>query len=184
MLLQQASRTIRNSIIISMIIGVCGSIVLTQTKPGAFGSLTFSVISVRVMTEKEREKRTLHVIGTDTLVRLRLANEGSPCVFYATYTEAIMPLGYAVMETDTGVFWLSGKDGKRPTSPGWNSASAPEPRWVYLCRGQAVEWENFDATKFAGERHAFTLFVRENETSEPVELFSNFYTVPSLQRKN
>lgn len=142
--------------------------------------LEFSVVSVRQMSDDEAFKRTPHSIYADTVVRLRVRNEEDRCVYYFTYAGSIVPLGYRIMLGDEGLVWLGGREGKRAASPGIQLfPSALEPKWTCLKGGDSIEWDNFDETRSANERHSFSIFVKENEKAEPVEIFSTFYTVPA-----
>lgn len=178
MLLNKESKIIRKLILLSLLMAALTVSNNSQSKTSMPQSLNFSVVSVRLMKEGEGLKRTLHSFNADTVVRLRLSNGSDKGIYFLTYGESLEPLGFTVKQTDKGIVWRTGRGQKSEKSPGVKVAYAGEPKWLLLSPHTAIEWENFDSTLFQNEKHAFTIFTKVEETDEPLEVFSDFYTVP------
>lgn len=184
MLYNKESRIIRKLTLIGLIIITLTVSNNSQSKTSMPQSLKFSVVSVRPMKEGEASRRTPHtVLNTDIVVRLRLSNEGSKGIYFLTYSDTFDPLGFRVKQTDKGIVWRTGREQKAEKSPGVKATYVGEPKWLLLSPHTAIEWENFDSTLFQNEKHAFTIFTKVEETDEPLEVFSDFYTVPIKESK-
>lgn len=178
MLSNKESKIIRKLALISLIIATLTVSNNSRSKTNMPQSVKFSVLSVRLMKESEGLKRTPHSFNADTVVRLRLSNDSDKGIYFLTYGESFEPLGFSVKQTDKAIVWRTGREQKSEKSPGVKVASAGEPKWLILSPHTAIEWENFDSTLFQNEKHAFTIFTKVEETDEPLEVFSDFYTVP------
>lgn len=148
--------------------------------------MTFEVVSVRVLTDKEAADRSPDFVGPNVSVRLRLSCSGEGFYFY-TWGDDITPRGYSVKLTANGVVWRQGRPGAAEslTSPGIEKLDALVPGVWRLMSGHlrpALEWEELDSTKFAGEKHAFTAFVRWSQKDKPAEIVSAAYVVPAGPR--
>ena len=94
----------------------------------------------------------------------------------------MLPRGFKIQHTSSGNFWLYGGGGteKRSASPGIKTLLGGIPEeWIVLPDHSAVEWEDIDTTKLAGETHAYTIFLKEGDKGKPKEVFSNTFVVPS-----
>jgi hypothetical protein len=101
--------------------------------------------------------------------------------FYGWKNSAI-PAGYKVQLAEHGVSWFYGKGGTetKAASPGLQAVLfGSTGEWITLPAHSAVEWEELDSTSFAGEKHAFTAFVKQRDADQPLEEFSDSFTVPS-----
>ena len=180
MLFNKESKIIHKLILISLIIASLTASSKSQSKTNIPQSLKFSVVSVRLMKEGEASRRTLHtVLNTDMVFRLRLSNDSDKGIYFLTYEDTFMPLGFNVKQTDKGILWLYGRERKSEKSPDIKKAFAGlSLKWIILPPSTAIEWEDFDSTLFQNEQHAFTIFTKMEETDEPLEVFSDFYTFP------
>jgi hypothetical protein len=143
----------------------------------------FEVVSVRVLSDQEAADRTKDFIGPNVAVRLRLSCSGSGFYFY-TWGDNIAPAGYSVKVTDNGLIWLNKMPGHtdQRSSPGIEKLNGFVPEAWRLMTGHSrssVEWEELDSTSFAGEKHAFTGFIKINENDRPMEIVSDPYVVPN-----
>lgn len=141
----------------------------------------FEIVSVRVLSNQEAAERSPDFVGPNIAVRLRLSAAEHGISFYGWKNSAI-PAGYKVQRTDQGTLWLYGKSGtqKRTSSPGLQAVLfGSTGEWVTLPAHSAVEWEELDSTSFAGEKHAFTVFLKQPETNQPLEVTSEIFAVPS-----
>lgn len=115
-------------------------------------------------------------------MRLRLNNSSSKSIYFLTYGGSIIsivPIGFNVKRIDDSFLWLYGRERNLKNSPGIEKASAGLPtQWLILPPHSSIEWERLDATFYKNEQHAFTIFVKEKETDEPLELISDFFTIP------
>ena len=154
-----------------------------QTGRGLPRGITFEVVSVRVLSDEESRRRAPDVIGPDIAVRLRLSNRDAAGIYFCAWPNQINPLGYRVKQTNDGLVWLWGKAGEQSKSPGPKElAFGSATSWVLLLPFSAVEWEELDSTWRHGEKHAFTFFMKEDETSQPKEIVSDFFAVPAAAR--
>lgn len=141
----------------------------------------FEVVSVRVLSDKEAASRSPDFVGQNIAIRLRLSTTLHGISFYG-WKNSATPAGYKVQRTDQGIVWFYGKGGtgRQASSPGLKAVlfgSAGE--WVTLPDHSAVEWEILDSTSFAGEKHAFTVFIKQRDKDEPMEVISGAFVVPS-----
>ena len=141
----------------------------------------FEVVSVRVLDDKDAAQRSPDFLGPNIAIRLRLSATARGLDFYA-WKNSVIPAGYKVQRTNGGVVWLYGKGGteRRASSPGLSAVlfgSAGE--WVTLPAHSAIEWEELDSTAFAGEKHAFTAFLKQRNSDQPLEIFSDSFAVPA-----
>jgi hypothetical protein len=112
-------------------------------------------------------------------LRLSCATHG---IYFFTWKDDFIPLGYALKLTDHGSVWLAGQSGSEPMSPGLQKLTLGIPgAWRRMsARGEpAIEWEEDDSTNFAGEKHARTIFVKLSEGDKPIEIISEPYVVPA-----
>jgi hypothetical protein len=140
----------------------------------------FEVVSVRVLGSKEAADRSPDFVGPNIAIRLRLSTSTHGLVFYGWKNSAV-PAGYKVQSTDRGVSWLYGKGGteKRASSPGLKAVLfGSTGEWITLPAHSAIEWEELDATSFAGEKHGFTAFIKQRDADQPLEVLSDSFAVP------
>src|SRR2546426_9182408 len=142
----------------------------------------FQVVSTKVLSEREAADRSPDFIGADVVVRLRLSSSGEGFYIY-TAAGDIVPVGYSVQITPKGPVWRN----KMPdhsdaqTSPGIEKLNALVPCEWRLVSGHArpaIEWEVLDSSSSAGERHAYTAFIRRTDKDKPIEIISDSYLVP------
>ena len=154
-------------------------IVLAQQAPP--NGAKFEVVSVRVLSDKEAADRSPDFVGPNIVVRLRLSSTTHGISFYSWRNSAI-PAGYKVQRTDQGTVWLYGKGGteKKTSSPGLQAVLfGSTGEWVTLPAHSAIEWEELDSTSFTAEKHAFTAFLKQRETDQPLEVISDVFAVPA-----
>jgi hypothetical protein len=166
--------------VLACMLVLAGGVLLSAQQPPPDG-VRFEVVSVRVLTDKEAAERSPDFIGPNIAIRLRLSATTHGLSFYGWKNSAV-PAGFKVQQTDQGIAWLYGKGGteKRPTSPGLKAVLFGSPgEWITLPAHSAVEWEELDSTSFAGEKHAFTAFIKQRGSDQPLEVFSDSFAVPS-----
>jgi hypothetical protein len=170
-----------NRIFFSVILFIFSCESLT-TQELANDGVKFEVVSVSVLSKEEALKRSPRDLNRPTIVvKLRLSTSGSGIEFYAWDNWAI-PSGYRVQKVANGFVWFLGKGGtqKNASSPGLKSVLAGlEGKWLILPPYSAIEWDNFDLPEFAGEKHAFTVFIKQKSNQNEHEIFSDEFTVPS-----
>jgi hypothetical protein len=143
------------------------------------------VVSVRVLSEKESLDRLPDVISSYPRVAVRLRLSVGPSGIYLyTSSRWLAPFGYQVKWVNDKPVWLYGKPGENEhaSSPGLEKAAEGIPAvWLGLSGHlrPAIEWEELDSTAQAGEKHAFTVFIKEREKDHPKEIISESYVVPS-----
>jgi hypothetical protein len=141
----------------------------------------FEVVSVKVLSDREAADRSPDFVGPNIAIRLRLSTAAHGISFYSWRNSAI-PAGYKVQRVDHTIVWLYGKGGteKKTSSPGLNAVLfGSSGEWMTLPAHSAVEWEELDSTSFAGEIHAFTVFLKQRDTDHPLEVISDAFAVPS-----
>lgn len=141
----------------------------------------FEIVSVRVLGDKEAAERSPDFVGPNIAIRLRLSTTAHGLSFYG-WKDSAVPAGYKVQRTDQGFAWLYGKGGteKRTSSPGLKAVLfGSVGEWITLPAHSAIEWEELDSTSFTGENHAFTAFIKQRDSSEPEEILSGGFAVPS-----
>lgn len=152
-----------------------------ESSPKGLSDVKFEVVSVRVLTDQEALDRSPDFIGPNVAVRLRLSTSNRG-VSFCGYAQVLLPIGFQVKWTDQGrMLWVWGNLGpeERPTSPGLEPLTSGFPAvWHSLYANSALEWEELDSTSYAGEKHAFTVFLRRRDEDSPVELVSDPYMVP------
>jgi hypothetical protein len=145
--------------------------------------LKLQILSLRVLDMDESHRLTRDEVWTtpSVIVRLRLSVADTG-VYVFSWPRDLAPLGYKVKYTEAGTVWFfyEKSEGKwKATSPGVKPLTDGfEGMWSLLRPGMAVEWEKVDNTTYAGERHAFSIFVKNNDRDEPIEIFSDPYVVP------
>ncbi len=147
--------------------------------------VTFEVVSVRVLSDKEAGERSPDFIGPNVAVRLRLSTMKRGLRFHC-WKNSPIPAKYKVERTQNGIVWLYGNAGteSKPRSPGIQEALyGSKGDWAVLPSHAAIEWEELDSTFFSGKKHAFTIFIRETDKDEPKEVISDWYTVPAVAAK-
>jgi len=154
-----------------------GFVAAAQQSPPA--GCRFEVVSVKALSNDEALERTPpDVIGPNVAVRLRLSCDDAG-LYVLTSKDLLAPLGYAVKSTDRGVIWLSDKHGQQ-SSPGLQKLTSIIPSaWFGVPKHSAIEWELLDSTTLGGEKHAFTVFIKQGEKGEPKEIISDPFVVPS-----
>lgn len=143
--------------------------------------VTFEVVSVRVLSDREAADRSPDFVGPNVAVRLRLSASEHGLSFYGWRNSAV-PAGYKVERTEQGISWLYGQGGteRRITSPGLQAVLfGSRGEWITLPAHSAIEWEELDSTIFSGESHAFTAFIRQGNKDNPNEVFSEAFVVPT-----
>jgi hypothetical protein len=145
----------------------------------------FQIVSTKVLSAREAADRSPDFIGTDVVVRLRLSSVEEGFYFYTAVGD-IVPVGYSIRITPRGPEWLNRIPGHSDaqTSPGIEGLNTLVPCEWRLISGHsrpAIEWEVLDSSSAAGEKHAFTAFIRRTAKDKPVEIFSDSYTVPSAR---
>jgi hypothetical protein len=171
------SQSERNLWLIVLLLIACGAVQAQQSPPIG---VKFEVVSVRVLSNKEAADRSPDFIGPNIAVRLRLSVSERGLSFYGWKNSAV-PAGYRVQQGDQGTSWLYGRGGteKKSTSPGLQAVLfGSTGEWITLPAHSAIEWEQLDATSFAGEKHAFTAFVKQRNVDQPTEIVSDSFSVP------
>lgn len=130
-----------------------------------FLSYELTVLEVKTLTEKEALARTPQFVGPNVVVRLRLANRSSADVLLLVTKDTIDPL--ACVGRPNRV--------ERECRP---KLLAIPNQWLALPPGAALEWEEMDATAFAGQEHVVSISVKKDEAASPQELRSAVYKVP------
>ena len=146
----------------------------------------FQIVSTKVLSAREAANRSPDFIGADVVVRLRLSSAEEGFYFYTAVGD-IVPVGYSVRITPQGPAWLNRIPGHSDAqaSPGVEGLNALVPCEWRLVSGHsrlAIEWEVLDSSSAAGEKHAFTAFIRKTDKDKPVEIFSDSYAVPTADR--
>jgi hypothetical protein len=143
--------------------------------------IKIEVISVSVLSREEARKRSPDFIDPDVVVRLRLSTSDSGLEVYTSKYDMI-PASYRVQKEASNFVWLFGKGGsqKNASSPGIGSVLlGSKGRWVILPPRSAIEWEEIDFTSFAGEKHAFTIYIKQKSNQREHEVFSEVFVVPA-----
>jgi len=148
----------------------------------------FQVVSTRVLSAREAAERSTDFIGADVVVRLRLSSAEEGFYFYTAVGD-IVPVGYSIRMTPRRAEWLNRIAGHSDaqTSPGIEGLNSLVPCEWRLISGHsrpAIEWEVLDSSSAAGEKHAFTAFIRKTDKDKPVEIFSDSYIVPAADRSS
>lgn len=156
----------------------------TSLPPGA----KFQVVSTKVLSAREAADRSPDFIGADVVVRLRLSSAEEGFYFYTAVGD-IVPVGYSIRITPRGPEWLNRISGHSDsqTSPGIEGLNALVPCEWRLISGHshpAIEWEVLDSSSAAGEKHAFTAFIRKTGKDKPVEILSDSYVVPTADKSS
>ncbi|MFZ5983203.1 MAG: hypothetical protein ACOYXN_02455 [Acidobacteriota bacterium] len=163
-----------------VLLAIAGALFADQRTPPP--GVKFEVVSVRVLSAKEAADRSPDFIGPNVAVRLRLSCAERGLYLY-TWGD-VVPVGYRVKWTERGVLWPHGMKGddERPVSPGIKKLDALVPgKWLLLSghNRPAIEWEELDSTSYHGEKHGFTIFIKDREKDEPTEIMTEPYVVPS-----
>jgi hypothetical protein len=158
---------------------------MSQEKPISIGQVKFEVLAIRVLSSSEAASRSPDYLGPNVAVRLRLFNPTTDGVYFYTWEKSVIPQGFKVKQVESSNVWLYGKPGHEPTtSPGIERVTSGFPGvWVVLPPKSAIEWEELDSTHFSGEKHAFTCFVKVKENDAPLEIFSEWFKVPTSAPK-
>jgi hypothetical protein len=142
--------------------------------------IKFVVVSVRMMSEKEASERNGDCIGcSDVAIRVRLTAGLEGLHFYA-WPGSKIPSAFEVWLNGDKTFWAHGPRCAewKPTSPGKQAMLSGFPgKWTFLRPGASAEWEEFDSTDYAGQVHAFSIFIRDGTDAER-EVFSSSFVVP------
>ena len=137
------------------------------------------------MTKEEKRTLATHYVGSNNLLvpKFRVEITGPRVVsFYIEFPDYLLPYGYFVKKSDTGIVWLVGGSREEETlSPGLRPMS--EGIWTTLYKGMAVEWEDIDESSGPEENHARTLFAKIGSSDPIIEFFSDFYKVPAKNNK-
>jgi hypothetical protein len=175
---KQISRS--NKALLGGLLVLVAAILSSAQQPPPDG-VKFEVVSVRVLSDKEAAERSPDFVGPNIAIRLRLSTTAHGLSFYGWKNSAV-PAGYKVQQTAQGVVWLYGKGGteKKSSSPGLKEVLFGSiGEWITLPVHSSVEWEELDSTLFAGEKHAFTAFLKQRDTDQPLEVISSAFAVPS-----
>jgi len=168
------------ALLASLLVLVAGvALLLAQQSPP--NGVKFEVVSIRVLSDKEAAERSPDFVGSNIAIRLRLSATAHGLDFYGWKNSAI-PAGYKVQRSDEGIAWLYGKGGteKKTSSPGLKAVLfGSTGEWITLPAHSAVEWEELDSTSFAGEKHAFTAFIKQRDIGEAQEVMSDAFAVPA-----
>ena len=161
-----------------------GASVMAQN-PASVGQVKFEVLSARILSSSEAVSRSPDYLGANVVVRLRLSNPTTEGFYFYTWERSVVPQGFKVKQIDSGRLWLYGKPGdERTFSPGVGRVTSGFPGvWAVLPPNSAIEWEELDSTHFGGEKHAFTCFMKIRENDRPVEIFSEWFEVPTSTLK-
>jgi hypothetical protein len=176
--MKQSRRINPSLLLLGLLIQCCEIVRATEHSPAP--EVKFEVVSVRVLSAKEAADRSPDFIGPNVAVRLRLSSTGQGLFFY-TWGESIVPIGYSVRWIEHGMVWRF-RQTENQSSPGIRELDALVPGSWRLLSGHyrpAIEWEQLDSTRFAGEKHAFTIFVKDREGAEPREIVSDPFIVPA-----
>jgi hypothetical protein len=170
-----------NLVLLGLLTAATGATAVHEHSPPR--GVKLEVISVRVLSPKEEAERSPNYIGPNVAVRLRLSSSGTGFFLYS-YSDTIAPVGYLVKLLNSKTVWLYGKPGENEhsSSPGIEKATfGARGAWLLVSGHDrpAIEWEVLDSTRFAGEKHAFTVFIKEREGAEPREIISEPYIVPA-----
>lgn len=174
---KQISRSSK-ALLASLFVLVAGALLSAQQSPP--GGVKFEVVSVRVLSDTEASERSPDFVGPNIAIRLRLSATAHGLNFYGWKNSAV-PAGYKIQRTDQGIAWLYGKGGveKKTSSPGLKAVLfGSTGEWITLPAHSAIEWEELDSTSFAGEKHAFTAFIKQRDSREPEEVMSDAFAVP------
>lgn len=177
--LKQISRS-KEALLVGLVV-LTATTALLSAQQGAPNGVKFEVVSVRVLSDKEAAERSPDFVGPNIAIRLRLSTNARGLDFYGWKNSAV-PAGYKVERTDQGTVWLYGKGDseKKTSSPGLKAVLfGSVGEWITLPAHSSVEWEELDSTSFRGERHAFTAFIKQRDTDQPLEVVSDSFTVPS-----
>ena len=177
--LKRISLTKRNVWLMALLLASCSLVGAQQSSPPG---VKFEVVSVRLLSNKEAADRSPDFVGPNVAVRLRLSALEHGLSFYSWKNSAV-PAGYKIQRTDQGTVWLYGRVGteKQVSSPGLKAVLfGSVGEWITLPAHSAVEWEELDSTSFAGERHGFTVFLKQGNSDQPLEVSSDSFVVPSV----
>lgn len=176
--ISRSSRALLGGLLVLVATTLLSALSAQQSPPDG---VKFEVVSVRVLTDKEAAERSPDFVGPNIAIRLRLSTTAHGLNFYGWKNSAV-PAGYKVQRTDQGIAWLYGKGGteKQASSPGLKAVLfGSTGEWITLPAYSAIEWEELDSTLFAGEKHAFTAFLKQRDRDQPVEVISDAFAVPS-----
>jgi len=134
------------------------------TQDSVRGDVKFEVVSIRRLSEKEAERNNRDCIDcSDIAVRVRLSTGQYGIRFYGAQDEA-NPATYMIDCTGLHNRWMHGRNIKEwpISSPGLKEILfGDEGRWILLQPNSVIEWEELDSTRFGGQVHAFTVFLRD-----------------------
>lgn len=147
--------------------------------------LKFEIVSSRLMTSEESLRKQSDNIGVDVSIKLRLSNLGQSTIFYYTnLKDSIIPYGHTVKETGKGVVWLDGLESISNTTLGISNLKiGVGGAWLRLPSETSIEYELFDSSTAANERHSQTVFIKTAARDKIIEVVSDFYTVPNRPSK-
>ncbi len=175
-----ASLRIRNSRL-WVLLFMFGATVSAISQQPALQGVKFEIVSVRALGDEEAAERSPDFVGPNVAVRIRLSTASHGVSFYSWKNSAI-PTGYTVELSASGFVWLSGSGGQKKTgvSPGIQGVLfGTAGEWITLPAYSSVEWELLESTEYAGQKHAFTVFLKQRTADKPTELISDAFVVPS-----
>jgi hypothetical protein len=179
-----------NRLLGGLLFGVCaiaanGQLPVDHRKTQA----SLEVLSVRAMDEEERWKEQGDNIGVDILIRYRLCNNGKSVLkYFASWKGDISPAGFTVHRDGNRIRWFTGMEELTDRSLGIKHLTklTDGGQWLELSSRYCVEYEHYDSSISAGQKHAQTIFiidysVKKGEWSEKnaYEVVSDSYLVPA-----
>lgn len=150
---------------------------------------SLEVLSVRAMNAEERWKEQGDNMGVDILIRYRFCNNGKGVLKYFTSWKGdISPAGFTVLRDGNRVRWFTGMEELTDKSPGikYLTKLTDGGEWLELSSRYCVEYEHYDSSVSAGQKHAQTIFIIDYSVKDgdwplknAYELVSDSYTVPA-----
>lgn len=143
-------------------------------------TIRFEVLSASLMNSEERNRKQSDNIGIDVSVKMRLSNPGRTTVFFYAYgRKSIVPVGNIVKETEKGLMWFTGLQSISEKPLGIDEMTLRSGDWLALYPEMAIEYESFDSSIHAGEKHAQTFFMRVGSKGSITQVLSDSYSVPT-----
>jgi hypothetical protein len=174
------SLRIRSRIFVVALLMFGAALYASPQQPAPRG-VKFEIVSVRVLSESEAAERSPDFIGPNVAVRVRLSTASQGVSFYG-WKNSPIPAGYTVASNGVGFVWLGRNHGHNEVgvSPGIQEVlSGSSGEWMTLPAYSSIEWELLESTEFAGQKHAFTAFLKQGAADKPVEFISDTFVVPS-----
>ncbi|MEZ5308050.1 MAG: hypothetical protein R2684_12965 [Pyrinomonadaceae bacterium] len=143
--------------------------------------IKFEILRARLMGVEERYRKQSDNIGIDISVKIRLSNMGRTTIYYYTdWSESILPYGHLIKETANGIVWFDGFHSLSKNPLGISTLTlGGGGAWLRLDSETSIEYESFDSSTHAEEKHARTCFMKVGSKGKITQVFSDFYTVPT-----